>query len=1357
MGQTFECNSNLYQVVNGNELKILIPSTGTYQTIGTSSISYNGAGFNSEDGFIYGIGSGSTLVRVDNSGEGISLGTITGFSALSYSGDFDVDGNWYSFKKSGVSWIMNKIDVSEEPTVAEEFSVSELTGVSNASSTADIAYNTVSEKFYGMNAGRLIEFDPINRTVKTIADYYGQADNGSYGAVWSDVSGNTYFFNNGTGNIYRASINEAGDVLSFAFISTSEPNGSNDGMSCSLAQAPVFPEVCDNGLDDDGDGLIDCEDPDCTSTESCGVSGAIYSSTFACQGSIATYHTFFTNNSTLTNTLTVNEVLPQGFEFLQDTLEFDAGGFSDFNLQPVEGDQGTISWGTITLEGGETLRLSYDVILNASTTNGVKSNQVIAQLGNSGTIFSTSVLSSDITVGLCPTPNTYNCEPAFYQVYKKKGKNQPNVFGKLNPITGDYDAIAVASDYANALGYDINSGLVYGTSGKRFIQLDEDGLVIYQGISFDKKVYRGDINENSEWYGVVGNNVVKIDVSGVPVILSEYVGQGTPGWDIAYNKDGHFYSIHNQSLYQFNTTTNTKVSIGSLTGNGLPDSGGYGAQWTGSDGYLYASHNSTGKILRIDVVSADARVVSYSTDGLSKNDGFSCPTEIPVVFEFDYGDNNRLPQSRILAYKQDLNGDDIPDFSTFWLGNTVNYETSDPSNSDATGDSDDGFVLSSQVENDTLLSALIGLNTNVEGMAHYLIGLDWDDNGTFDEIISDSYYLTTANTITKDINIPDGFETGYVNIRIIVSEKALNEADISGDILEMGEVEDYRYQITKSCTEANCEVSTGAVGGLESNGDLATSIAKRNYNRVKTGYNRHLKSNQQKLKTFKKSNAARSNNLSTYFPQIGANGNEEVTVSSPEDLVEITNAIEVFAVDYYVEKRRVAASLLLSTEDKVYNHSKNVCDRLNGKSVEDVQTINVQGVSIILAKIVLPLGNVEYSAWFSAKEHSDHYEVFSQWNVDSYPTGQYLNFQVWSSSPNQVLHILQYIIQQLKSEKSVITNRNVSQLPGVIVKSGRYENGKLVLSLNNKKAVSSAILEVNLRRTEQGALDHKIYYLTLNGDSEQEVVIETGFLFDAGISLNVASEESYDALYLADGAWGTDYNVSMTEVNTFITHEVNKLPQPDEYLVERGFEVSGTSSDVVNVFRNLKAGESSLSVTSFSTLSFDIQNNHPIELIVVVKGLLDWNDRLSIKIPIHTEIQNVIISLDDLNDGQNRDLDIQTIVFSYINHSGVTEDVHFKVENAIFGNETILSDNRLVAHPTNFVVYPNPATTLLRINAASDKGILNIIDVNGRVIMNHTVTPAELDSGIPLNVLPGLYNVVYTDDKGSYTQLLLIE
>ena len=195
--------------------------------------------------------------------------------------------------------------------------------------------------------------------------------------------------------------------------------------------------------------------------------------------------------------------------------------------------------------------------------------------------------------------------------------------------------------------------------------MDADGTVIYKGIDFAKNVYRGDMDTLSHWYGAVGGDMVKIDVNG-PTLLDTYIGEALPGWDMAYNIDGNFYSIHNNTIYKFDTQTNTKSTLGTVEGVGIP-TGGYGGQWTGSDGYLYASHNSSGSIVRVNVVSLEARIVSSSIDNLSKNDGFSCPLSIPAVFEFDYSDNSNLPQSRVLSYYQDLDGDNVPNYSTTWL------------------------------------------------------------------------------------------------------------------------------------------------------------------------------------------------------------------------------------------------------------------------------------------------------------------------------------------------------------------------------------------------------------------------------------------------------------------------------------------------------------------------------------------------------------------------------------------------------------------------------------------------------------------------------------------------------------------
>ncbi|MFK7951229.1 MAG: T9SS type A sorting domain-containing protein, partial [Ekhidna sp.] len=1190
---------------------------------------------------------------------------------------------------------------------------------------------------------------------KAIADYSSQTDDGGFGAAWSDEDGNTYFFNNGSGKIYRAAFNEQGEILSFAFISTSEPNGSNDGMGCALAQAPVFPEICDNGLDDDGDGLVDCEDPDCTASEKCGVSGVVYGSTYACTESLATYHTFFTNNSTLTNTVTITEQLPNGFVFVQDSLSFDAGGSSSFTFQPIDGDIGTLKWGPITLNGKETVKISYDVVINEGADTGAQFNQVTAELDREGTQVYPTSLSTEILVGDCPTPNTYTCEPAFYQVYKKKGKNQPNVFGKLDPITGDYDAIAIASDFANGLGYDINSGLVYGASGNRFVQLDQDGIVIDQGIRFNKKVYRGDINQNSEWYGVDGSDMVKIDVSGTPRVIATYAGQGLQGWDIAYNNDGHFYSVHNTSLYQFNTETNTKNFIAELSGSSIPTSGGYGAQWTGSDDYLYISHNKTGKIIRVDVLTGEARVVSLSTDGLSLNDGFSCPTEIPVVFEFDYGDNNRLPQSRILAYRQDISFDDIPDFSTFWFGNTVNYDLSDPANANADGDLDDGLTLSTEIDNGTL-SAVIGLNTNIEGTAHYLIGVDWDDNGTFDDILNESISMNTARTIIKDINVPDGYEGGFINLRIIISEDELSNSNISGEVLLMGEVEDYRYEISLPCTGDDCEVTTGANGGLESNGSLANAIAKRNYSRVKNNDKSYLRVNQPVMAEYKMARTS-SQPTSNYFPEQGHTGNEEARVSTPEDLIEITNAENVFALDYYLEKKRVAASLFLSTTDQVYNHSKNVCDRLNGKSIEEARVVNLDGVNVVYAKIRNESGAIEYSAWFSAKDNDSNYEVYSLWNVDNYPSGKYMNFQAWSSSPAQVFHILKYALAQLRSEKELSGNKETQQLPGVFVKSGQYRNGQLVLSVVNNSQATSIEIEANLRATEQADLVNELFPISLTGAAEEEVIVNTGYLFDAGVSVRVENEEAYDALYLADGAWGTDFNPSVSTIEEFQIYEVVDAPELAEYLIERDFTLSAKSSDVINVFRNVKAGEKTLNISSYSTIRFDIQNNTPIEIVLVEKGLDNWEDRLKVTIPVHEEMNTVALDLQKFNIENVEE--IQTIVFSYLNQSGTEDHVKLSVSNLSFGNETILGAQNELSEAISFSVYPNPTIDYIKVNSSdlTTNGALTIVDLSGKVVLTKEIKATDLNTRICISLPSGIYQIVLETNAGLASQLLKVK
>ena len=263
------------------------------------------------------------------------------------------------------------------------------------------------------------------------------------------------------------------------------------------------------------------------------------------------------------------------------------------------------------------------------------------------------------------------CDPAFYQVYKKRGGQ--NTYGILNPVTRSYDFIAYLTPQANGLGYDPTTELAYGSDGKKFIALDKDGMVTYMGVDFNKKVYVGDTDTLGYWWGKDGGDMVRINLNSLG--LTRYPGQGMSGWDMAYNKDGNFYAVHKRTLYKFNTSTLTKSTLGSLTGETVPNSG-HGAQWTGKDGFHYISNNATGQIYRIDIQSREAREVMQAEAGLRFNDGFSCPLDLPPVYNTDYSDNSSYPSASHFVYLQDNGGDETPDFGMVWSGPKVSGEDS---------------------------------------------------------------------------------------------------------------------------------------------------------------------------------------------------------------------------------------------------------------------------------------------------------------------------------------------------------------------------------------------------------------------------------------------------------------------------------------------------------------------------------------------------------------------------------------------------------------------------------------------------------------------------------------------------------
>lgn len=507
-----------------------------------------------------------------------------------------------------------------------------------------------------------------------------------------------------------------------------------------------------------------------------------------CSDGIIPYHLTIINNSGITASgISIADILPSGFSFLEDTIQYLSASSNDSTLLPTAGATGTITWSELTIPDGDSIMISYSLLAGSSMSDGDYANSVSGS--GDGVIFASNNLSQSVNISasVCNNRETFDCEPAFYQVYQKKGES--NKFALLDPDDGSYTEIAILDANANGLGYDGTTSMVYGASGTRFIKLDKDGIITDMGITFSKKCFVGDMDNTGHWYGKVGSNILKIDVSG-PTLVATYSGQGMPGWDMAYNLDGNFYAVHGTTLYKFDTGTNTKSTLGSVSGS-LPG-GGYGAQWTGSDSMLYISNNNTGQIFRIDINNLEARLVMTSTAGLRYNDGFSCPNEIPAVFSYDYGDKTGLPTATNLVYTLDTPSEGVPDFEMIWLGDRVGFELSDPSNSGATGDTyDDALTAPSIYDPGESEDLTITLNTNMTSeTAYYGVWIDWDADDDFDAFYNGSSSISGSSDITQAINVPADYEGGLITYRIRVGEEAMVQADSSGGLL-LGETEDH--------------------------------------------------------------------------------------------------------------------------------------------------------------------------------------------------------------------------------------------------------------------------------------------------------------------------------------------------------------------------------------------------------------------------------------------------------------------------------------------------------------------------------------------------------------------------------------
>ena len=204
-----------------------------------------------------------------------------------------------------------------------------------------------------------------------------------------------------------------------------------------------------------------------------------------------------------------------------------------------------------------------------------------------------------------------------------------------------------------------------------------------------------------------------------------------------------------------------------------------------------------------------------------KRDYGDAPAAYPIAWHRAMVDTNTVVLDNTLDGATDV-----------WLGMNTGFETSQPSNSTATGDSfDDAITFGSNpgqfpltASQNTAYNVDVVLNGNTPGdVVFYGMWIDWDADGSYDDFYAGSGVTNSPDTVVVIVTTPAGIDPITINVRLRADDDPLIEADSTGGKTN-GEIEDYQnilvlpVELTSfEGRENNCDVELNWLSAMEDN------------------------------------------------------------------------------------------------------------------------------------------------------------------------------------------------------------------------------------------------------------------------------------------------------------------------------------------------------------------------------------------------------------------------------------------------------------------------------------------------------------------------------------------------------------
>ncbi len=575
------------------------------------------------------------------------------------------------------------------------------------------------------------------------------------------------------------------------------------------------------------------------------------------------------------------------------------------------------------------------------------------------------------------------------------------------------------------------------------------------------------------------------------------------------------------------------------------------------------------------------------------------------------------------------------------------------------------------------------------------------------------------------------------------------------------------------------ESSGGDDNGIESNGNMASKLALRDHRRGMNRESNHQGNPTNNLVLFnhhdlltgsvKSAVAGRQAPAGIGFliPEKGPTGTLAF-LSTPADLLGITNAREIIAADYrHPNNLRRAGILGIVTQGEVYEHTKVICDRLTGARMASARIVDIDGKPFIMSHLLHPNGYSDFAVSFIAASENNRYTIDNRWHNEEFEVksgAEVLNFQVWSVTPEYTIELVRSILKQIENNSIVeyINTVKNPRIPGVYVESGRYINGGLELRLVNKVGASSITIFGTKTLVENGEPQQFSQTVTIPIREKAEIFIPTGNLFDAGFSISNNRDITQDVLYFADGAWMFDIDAGNAMVSQFSTEAEGYNSEPYYRRVERDAFISGRVRTWASLFRSLSPRHNPVDLTAFDQFRFTASGQGVVEVILVKAGIGAPAEQFRTNITLGQNPAEYRIGFDELATREGtkgfNSHDVVSVVFNFMGNGAVESGFNMNVSDLRFLNSKLAETNRAVFYP----VYPNPfsvrATTgiYLRENMKVRVEVLNIFGQTVEVIADDLFTKGvHRFEWIPERVNTGLYLIrISSGDKVYSTKVV---